>query len=178
MCILNKYVVSIAPFSTPACPDCSQNITETENCSFCMFSLFNFSSIFPGQGHLPLCADARATTPQDLWDVSLHLWRSWGPSVSGPLPPFAIFGRPLKRAPSDLLAKFRGKGKKHKEQNGWNMRGATTGDGEDTEKERVRRPPHVTSPPTFQPLLHLWLCLNLNMWNTACCLDMKFSGML
>jgi len=26
---LNKYVVSIAPFSTPACPDCSQNITQT-----------------------------------------------------------------------------------------------------------------------------------------------------
>ena len=24
---LNKYVVSIAPFSTPACPNCSQNIT-------------------------------------------------------------------------------------------------------------------------------------------------------
>jgi len=24
---LNKYVVSIAPFSTPACPDCSQNMT-------------------------------------------------------------------------------------------------------------------------------------------------------
>jgi len=24
---LDKYVVSIAPFSTPACPDCSQNIT-------------------------------------------------------------------------------------------------------------------------------------------------------
>ena len=24
---LNKYVVSIASFSTPACPDCSQNIT-------------------------------------------------------------------------------------------------------------------------------------------------------
>jgi len=24
---LNKYVVSIAPFSTPACPDCSQKIT-------------------------------------------------------------------------------------------------------------------------------------------------------
>jgi len=23
----NKYVVRIAPFSTPACPDCSQNIT-------------------------------------------------------------------------------------------------------------------------------------------------------
>jgi len=26
---LNKYVVSIAPFSTPACPGCSQNITYT-----------------------------------------------------------------------------------------------------------------------------------------------------
>jgi len=26
---LNKYVVSMAPFSTPACPDCSQNITQT-----------------------------------------------------------------------------------------------------------------------------------------------------
>jgi len=24
---LNKYVASIAPFSTSACPDCSQNIT-------------------------------------------------------------------------------------------------------------------------------------------------------
>jgi len=24
---LNNYVISIAPFSTPACPDCSQNIT-------------------------------------------------------------------------------------------------------------------------------------------------------
>jgi len=26
---LNKYVVSIAPFSTPACPDCSQDTTLT-----------------------------------------------------------------------------------------------------------------------------------------------------
>ena len=41
---LNKYVVSIAPFSTPACPDCSQNIQKTA--LFCMFSLYNFSSIF------------------------------------------------------------------------------------------------------------------------------------
>ena len=47
---LNQYVVSIAPFSTPACPDCSQNNynigLNIENCSFCLFSLFNFSSIF------------------------------------------------------------------------------------------------------------------------------------
>jgi len=63
---LNKYVVSIAPFSTPACPDCSQNVTylNTEHCSFCMLSLFNFSSIFPLGGQLtPFapCADARGS---------------------------------------------------------------------------------------------------------------------
>ena len=60
---LNKYVVSIAPFSTTVCPDCSQNNNMTiENCSFCMFSLFNFSSIFPG-GQLipfaPMCGRLR-----------------------------------------------------------------------------------------------------------------------
>jgi len=52
-------VVSTAPFSTPACPDCSQNIQKTA--LSCMFSLSNFSSIFPGgvsSPHLPLCADA------------------------------------------------------------------------------------------------------------------------
>jgi len=26
---LSKYVVSIAPFSTPACPDCSQTVKKT-----------------------------------------------------------------------------------------------------------------------------------------------------
>jgi len=56
---LNKYVVSIAPFSTPACPDCSQNITLTQKrAHFCMFSISNFSSKFPG-GQLtpfaPMC---------------------------------------------------------------------------------------------------------------------------
>ena len=45
---LNKYVVSIAPFSTRACPDCSQNIQKTA--LFCMFALFNFLAIFPGGG--------------------------------------------------------------------------------------------------------------------------------
>jgi len=53
---LNKYVVSIAPFSTPACPNCSQNIQKTA--LFCMISLFNFSSISSG-GQLtqfaPMC---------------------------------------------------------------------------------------------------------------------------
>jgi len=43
---LNKYVVSIAPFSTPACPDCSQNIHKTA--LFACFRFFNFSSIFRG----------------------------------------------------------------------------------------------------------------------------------
>ena len=64
---LNKCVVSIAPFSTPACPDCAQNIQKTA--LFCMFSLFDFSSIFPG-GQLtpfvPMCG---------------HLW---GQRVVGP----------------------------------------------------------------------------------------------
>ena len=53
---LNKYLVSIAPFSTPACPDCSQkyNISlNIENCSFCMFSIFNFSFIFRGDQLTP-----------------------------------------------------------------------------------------------------------------------------
>ena len=53
---LNKYVVSIAPFFTYACPDCSQSIQK--NAIFCMFSLFNFLFIFPG-GQLtqftPMC---------------------------------------------------------------------------------------------------------------------------
>ena len=47
---VNKYVVSIAPFSTTACPDWSQNIQKTA--LFCMFLLFNFSSIFPGGSQL------------------------------------------------------------------------------------------------------------------------------
>ena len=62
---LNKRVVSIAPFSTPACPDCSQNINiNTENCSlFCMFSLLVFHPFFQGvsRPHLPLCADAHVS---------------------------------------------------------------------------------------------------------------------
>jgi len=35
---MNKHVVSIAPFSTPAFTP----HPHSENCSFCMFSLFNF----------------------------------------------------------------------------------------------------------------------------------------
>ena len=54
---MNKYVVSIAPFSTPACPDSSQNIQKIA--LFCMFSLFNFSSIFPGVSADPICPYVR-----------------------------------------------------------------------------------------------------------------------
>jgi len=57
---LNKYVVSIAPFSTPACPDCSQNITYTQKLLFCIFSLFNFSSIFFRGSADPICPYVRA----------------------------------------------------------------------------------------------------------------------
>ena len=54
---LNKYVVSIAPFSTPAFTP-PHPIQKTA--LFYMLSLFNFSSIFQGVSwhHLPLCADA------------------------------------------------------------------------------------------------------------------------
>jgi len=60
---LNKYVVSIVPFSTSACPDCSQNIQKTA-----IFACFRFLIFHPFlQGvswpHLPLCADAYASTP-------------------------------------------------------------------------------------------------------------------
>ena len=54
---LNKYVVSIAPFSTPACPDFSQNIQKTA--LFCVFSIFNFSSIFPELSADPICPYVR-----------------------------------------------------------------------------------------------------------------------
>ena len=59
---LNKYVVSIAPFSTPACPRLlSKYNINIENCSFCVFLIFH--PFFQGGGwvswpYLPLCADA------------------------------------------------------------------------------------------------------------------------
>jgi len=42
---LNKYVVSIAPFFTPACPDCSQNIKKTA--FFACFRFLIFHPFFP-----------------------------------------------------------------------------------------------------------------------------------
>ena len=59
---LNKYVVSIAPFSTPACPDCCQNITFKHG-KLLFFACFRFlisHAVFQGVSwpHLPLCADA------------------------------------------------------------------------------------------------------------------------
>ena len=63
---LNKYVVSIAPFSTPACPDWSQNIKLTEKTAlFCMFFAFWFFIHFSrgfSWPHLPLCANAHEQT--------------------------------------------------------------------------------------------------------------------
>jgi len=56
---LNKYVVSIAPFSYPTFTPTPH--AYSENWSFCMFSLFNFLSIFSrgvSRLHLPLYADA------------------------------------------------------------------------------------------------------------------------
>ena len=57
---LNKYVVSIASFSTPACPNCSQNIQKTA--LFACFRFLIFHPFFQGGGvswpHLSLCAGA------------------------------------------------------------------------------------------------------------------------
>jgi len=57
---LSKYVVSIASFFTPACPDCSQNIHKTA--LFACFRILIFHPFFLGVSlpHLPLCADAHA----------------------------------------------------------------------------------------------------------------------
>jgi len=43
---LNKYTVSVAPFSTPACPDCSQNIYKTA--FFACFRFLIFIHFFQG----------------------------------------------------------------------------------------------------------------------------------
>jgi len=54
---LNKYAVSIAPFSTPACPDCSQN------CSFLHVFAFYFFIHFFRRGGMgsadPICPYVR-----------------------------------------------------------------------------------------------------------------------
>ena len=62
---LNNYVVSVAPFSTPACSDCYYNIgLNIESCSFLhVFAFLIFHPFFQGVScpHLPLCADAHAS---------------------------------------------------------------------------------------------------------------------
>ena len=52
---MNKYVVSLAPFSTSACPGCSQNIQKTVVFACFRFLIFHRFFTWP---HLPLCADA------------------------------------------------------------------------------------------------------------------------
>ena len=56
---LNKYVVSIAPFSTPACPNCSQNIAQT--LKIALFACFRFLIFhpFPGGSAGPICPCVR-----------------------------------------------------------------------------------------------------------------------
>jgi len=84
---LNKYVVSIAPFSTPDCP------------LFCMFLLFNFHPFFQG-GQLtpfaPMCG--RPCTHNRFQDypgrlvpeqTSTHSHQSWSSDILYQLPPFA-----------------------------------------------------------------------------------------
>ena len=63
---LDKYVVSIAPFSPPP-------IRKTA--LFCMFSLFNFSSIFPWSAD-PICLYVRTPMPTTIVHLSVH-WQSY-----------------------------------------------------------------------------------------------------
>jgi len=83
---LNKYVVSIAPFSTPTCFDCSENIQKTA--AFFTFSLFTFLIHFSRRGvswpRLPLCANfglvhlqrTRSLTNEEIrsWDIAAVLY--------------------------------------------------------------------------------------------------------
>ena len=53
---LNEYVVSIAPFSTSAF---TPPLTLIQKTVFCMFTLCNFSCIFPGGSADPICPYVR-----------------------------------------------------------------------------------------------------------------------
>jgi len=57
---LNKYVVRIAPFSTPACPDCSQKYNlNVENCSLLHVFAFYFFIHFCRGSADPICPYVR-----------------------------------------------------------------------------------------------------------------------
>ena len=91
---LNKDVVSAAPFSYPAFT--STRIQKTGLC--CIFSLFNFSSIFPGGSADSICPCVR--TPMAGLSVDLRRaftlinpaspgrpkWRQWDVSHSSIIP--------------------------------------------------------------------------------------------
>ena len=76
---LNKYVVSVAPFSIPACSHCSQNMTYHRNLLFfCIFSHFNCSSICPGGQLIPFALCVRTPkgnlTPRTRDSSALFEW--------------------------------------------------------------------------------------------------------
>ena len=94
----------------------------------------------------------------DSWDMSPPSLEIMGTKCIW-LPPTFATDCNLESRP-DLLANLRGKGKRSMKGNGRNMGEAITGDWEETEDEKGghRHPPHVRSPPTFQPWLHLcWM---------------------
>jgi len=88
----------------------------------------------------------------------LQLWRQWGPTILGPLQLLRltiIIRWAMWEEDQTLL---RRKWNRSMKGNGWNMGGAVTGDAEGMGevKEGDRHPPHVRTPPTFQPWLNLW----------------------
>ena len=68
---LNKHVVSMAPFSTPAFTP-----TPIQKNAFCMFSLFNFSFTFPKGQLTPFASSVR--TPMH----ALCLRDRWTPNMT------------------------------------------------------------------------------------------------
>jgi len=67
---LNKFVVSIAPFSTPACPDFTLTPIQ-KTALFCMFSLFNFFLPFFRGSADPICPYVRTPMPSIITAVKV-----------------------------------------------------------------------------------------------------------
>ena len=103
-----------------------------------------------------------AAVPRDPWNASpptldiMGTKRTWSPNFCNCLSFFAVHCERVTVLPRTSLTNLRGEEKKSVGKGiGRNMGGAIRGDGKkaEEEKEEDRHPPHVRSPPTFQPWL-------------------------